>query len=211
MKRAALPIAALAMLEGIALAHAGDPPAQLRDCNSMAGQDRLTCLLARAAVPPARPAPPPARPGPGDWIISQTTSPIDYAPIASATTSSRDRAGGSAMQLSIRCRGGRTELVISGAGVSGRGEDYLISYRVSGGKEEQVVASAATFGGGLEIKGDPVALVRSLPGEGELAVHLSPRIGAAQDGVFSLAGLETVRARLKAACKWPSEIPMTHR
>ncbi len=204
MNRASLPVAALAMLEGIALVHAGDAPAQRRDCSSVAGPDRLTCLLARAAVPPARPAP-------GDWIISQTTSPVDYAPIASATISAREHAGGSAMQLSIRCRGGRTELVISGAGISGRGEDYLISYGVSGGKEQQVAASTAAFGGGLEIKGDTVALLRSLPAEGELDVHLSPRVGAAQDAVFSLAGLETVRAKLKAACKWPAEIPMTRR
>jgi len=199
MKCAALQIAALAMLEGIALAQAGDPPAQLRDCSSMAGADRLTCLLARAAVPPTRPAP-------GDWTISQTTSPVDYAPIATATTSSQEHAGGSVMQLSIRCRGGRTELVISGAGISGRGEDYLISYRVSGGQSEQVAALTASFGVGVAVKSEPVALLRSLPGEGELAVHLSPRVGTAQDGVFSLAGLDTVRAKMKMACKWPDAV-----
>jgi len=31
----------------------------------------------------------------GGWIISQTTSPVDYSPIATATTSSRKIAGSS--------------------------------------------------------------------------------------------------------------------
>jgi hypothetical protein len=200
MKRAALPIAALAMLGGTALARADDSLAQLRDCSSMAEADRLTCLLARAAVRPARPAR-------SDWIISRTTSPVDYAPIATATTSSREDAGGSVMQLSIRCRGGRTELVIAGPGISGRGEDYLISYRVSGGPPVQVAASTAAFGAGVAVKSDPVAMLQSLPGEGELAVHLSSQAGTAQDGVFSLAGLDTVRAKMKAACNWPGAVP----
>lgn len=180
MKCAALPIAALAMLGGLAPAQADDPPA-------------------RAAAPPARAAA-------SDWTVTQTTSPVDYAPIATATTSSRERAGGSAMQLSIRCRGGRTELAIAGAGISGRGEDYLISYRVSGGKPVQVAASTAAYGAGVAVKGDPVALLWSLPGEGELAVHLAPRVGTANDGVFSLAGLNAVRAKMKAACKWPDAV-----
>jgi hypothetical protein len=200
MKRAAFPIAALAMLGGIALAPADDSLAQLRDCSSMAEADQLTCLLARAAAPPAHPAT-------GDWIISQTTSPVDYARIATATTSSREDAGGSAMQLSIRCRGGRTELAIAGPGISGRGEDYLISYHVSGGPPVQVAASTAVFGPGVAVKSDPVAMLQSLPGEGELAVRLSSRVGTAQDGVFALAGLDTVRAKMKAACKWPDAVP----
>jgi hypothetical protein len=128
---------------------------------------------------------------------------VDYAQIATATTSSREPAGSSAMQLSIRCRGRRTELLIAGPAIAGRGEDYVITYRVGGGQPEQVAASTPTVGAGVAMKGDPVALLRSLPGEGELAVRLSPRVGAAQESVFSLAGLDTVRAKMEAACRWP--------
>jgi hypothetical protein len=164
----------------------------------MEGAERMSCLdrLSRATTPQASPAQ-------SDWVISQTTSPVDYAPIATATTSSRELAGGFALQLSVRCRGGRTEMVIAGPAISGRSEDYLISWRVNGGRQEQVAAQAPAFGAGVAIKGDPVALLRSLPDHGEMAVHLSPRAGTAQDAVFSLAGLETVRAKMEAACKWP--------
>jgi hypothetical protein len=49
-------------------------------------------------------------------------------------------------------------------------------------------------------------LLQSLPSKGELAVQLSPRVGATQDRIFSLVGLETVRAKIAAACKWPHAV-----
>ncbi len=203
MKRAApCALAAFAVAGRFALAQAADDPmAQLRACSLMQGADRLQCLdrLARALAPPAAPAPKPNR-----WVISQTMSPVDFTPIATATTSSRDASGaGKAMQLSIRCRGGRTELAISGPSISDRADDYVVSYRINDGKPVQIASSLPAFGAGVALKGDVVALIQLLPGEGELAVHLSPRVGAAQDATFSLFGLETVRAKIAASCKWP--------
>jgi hypothetical protein len=123
MKRATLfASAAIAVMGGIALAQGGDDPmARLRACSLMERTDRLECLdrLSRAVTPAAPPAPKEDR-----WIISRTMSPLDYSPIATATISSREVAGGSAMQLSIRCRGERTEITVVGAAVSGRGDDY---------------------------------------------------------------------------------------
>jgi hypothetical protein len=144
--------------------------------------DRLECLdrLARAVTGAVA-----AAPKEDSWVISQTRSPVDYSPIATATISSREDAGGSAMQLSIRCRGGRTEIAVAGPGVSGRGDDYAISYQVNRGQLVQIAAAAPAFGAGVAFKADAVALIQSLPGEGELAVHLSPRVGASQNAVFS--------------------------
>ena len=51
----------------------------------------------------------PSQTGSG-WVISQTTSPVDYSPIATATTISRKIAGSPELRLSVRCRGGHTEL-----------------------------------------------------------------------------------------------------
>jgi hypothetical protein len=205
MKRARLPLSiALALTSGIALAQeANDPMAQLRACSLMERTERLECLdkLSRAVTPSARPAPK----GEG-WIISQTTSPVDYAPIATATIASREVAGGSAMRLSIGCRRGRTELTLAGPAISGRGEDYVISYRVNGSQPVQAAAAVPSFGAGIAFKDDAVGLVQSLPSEGELAVQLSPRVGTVQDGIFSLVGLGTVRAKIATACKWPQAV-----
>jgi hypothetical protein len=202
MKHAVLSVVAiLATMGGIALAQAADDPmTQLRACSLMEGAERLGCLdrLSHAVASPTAPAPQEDR-----WIVSQTTSPVDYAPIATATTSSREEAGEGAMQLSIHCRGGRTELTVAGPAISGRGDDYLISYRINGGQPAQIAAALSALGTGIAFKGDTVALIQSLPNEGEFAVHLSPRLGAAQDGIFSLAGLERVRTKIAASCKWP--------
>jgi hypothetical protein len=144
-----------------------------------------------------------------NWIVSQTTSPVDYSPVATATTLSDDGTSESAMKLSIRCRGGRTELVVAGPGISGRGNDYAIFYRVNDGQQVQIAAAPPASGAGVAFGGDVIRLLQSLPDAGSLSVHLAPRTGTAVDGTFSLGGWETVRAKMIVACKWshPAEKP----
>jgi hypothetical protein len=110
------------------------------------------------------------------------------------------------MQLTVRCRGGRTELTIAGAAMSANGEDYVISYRINDGQPVQLPATAPASGAGVAFKGDVVRLLQSLPDNGSLAIHLSPRAGTAYDGIFSLAGLGAVRAKIAATCNWPHAI-----
>jgi hypothetical protein len=204
MKRAALlASAAFAMVGGAALAQGTDDPmALLRACSLMAQPERMDCLdrLSRAltsAIPPASKE--------NRWIISLTRSPVDFSPIATATLPSREDASGDAMQLSIRCRGGHTEIVVTGPAL-GRADDYAISYQINGAQPVQIAAGAPAFGTGVAFKGDAVTLIQSLPSEGEFALHLSPRVGPSQGASFSLTGLETVRTKLAAACKWPPTI-----
>jgi hypothetical protein len=182
---------------------ANDPVAHLRACSLMEQVERLECLekLSRSLAPPASPAP-----GGDNWIVSETTSPVDYTPIVTATTSSRGGSNGSSMQLSIRCRGGRTELVVAGPAVSRSSADYAISYRINDGQPVQLATGSPSFGTGAAFTGDVVRLLQSLPEEGDIAVRLSTRTGAAQDGYFSLGGLKLVREKVAAACKWPHAV-----
>jgi hypothetical protein len=201
MKRAAILLfVALGDTGGIALAQ--DPMTQLRSCLQKDHAERLACLnkLTRTIAPQHRLTPE------DEWIVSQTTSPIDYSPIATATTSSRSGAGEPVMQLSIRCRGGRTELVLGGPDISRGGGDDTISYRVNDNPAVQVAAAVPAFGPGVAFGGDVVRLVQSLPDSGDFIVLLSSRGGAAHDGTFALAGLDAVRAKMAAACKWPRAI-----
>jgi hypothetical protein len=203
MKGAALSfLSALALANGItSVQGASDPAAQLRACSQVDRALLMECLdrLSRLPAPPLRLA----QAGDG-WIVSETTSPVDYSPIATATTASRK--DGPPMQLSIRCRGGRTELAVMGPAITGRGDDYFISYRVNGGRSVQLAGTAATFGDGVAFKGDVVGLLQSLPGDGELAVRLFPLSGNELNGIFSLNGLETLRTRIGATCKWPHAV-----
>ena len=167
MKGAALLfLVAPAVVSGASLVQgANGPTAQLRACVLMESVARSDCLdeLSRAAAPSLKLA----LAGDG-WIISETTSPVDYSPIATATTSSLDVAGGSPMRLSIRCRGGRTELIVAGPAITGRGDDYFISYRVNGGQSVQLAGVAPASGDGVAFKGDVVGLLQSLSLPGRL-------------------------------------------
>jgi hypothetical protein len=202
MRLAAIPVfAAFEVVSGVALAQsASDPLARLRACSLMERAERLECLdaLSHSISPPARPTP-----AVSNWTISETTSPVDYTPIVVAVAPSRDGAESSAMQISLYCRGGRTELVVTGPTLSGRGEDYAISYRVNGGEPLQVAGGVPSFGTGIAFKGDVVRLLQSLPEEGDIAVRFASRTGKALEGKFSLGGLNMVRDKLAAACRWP--------
>lgn len=139
----------------------------------------------------------------GNWIISETTSPVDYTPVVVVITRSRDSVESSAMELSISCRSGRTNLVVTGQTISGRGDDYAISYRINGDKSVQVGAGSPSSATGAAFQGDIIRLLQSFPDEGEIAIRLAPRSGSASEGYFSLSGLKAVRNKLAAACKWP--------
>jgi hypothetical protein len=205
MKTAAIPLSvAFNVAGGMVFAQGlSDPMAELRACSLMEYQERLECLekLSRNLAPPAR-----AVPGGDNWIVSETTSPVDYAPIVTATTFSRRGSDGSPMQLSIRCRGGRTELAVSGPAISRGSEDYVISYRINDDQPVQLAAGSPSFGSGIAFTGDVVRLLQSLPEEGSIAVRLSTRTGAALEGYFLLGGLKPVREKVAAACKWPNVV-----
>ena len=201
----AIPLSiAFEVASGIAFAQgAADPMAHLRACSLMERAERVECLdrLSRDLAPPDRST------RSGDyWIISETTSPVNYTPIVTATAFSRGGTDGALMQLSIHCRGGRTELVVSGPAVSSGGTDYAISYRVNDGQPVQLAAGPPSFGTGVAFPGDVVRLLQSLPEEGHIAVRMSSRSGVAQDGHFLLGGLKAVREKLAAGCKWPHAV-----
>ena len=199
---------AFEIASGIAFAQgADDAMAHLRACSLMERAERLECLdkLARDIAAPDHPA------ESGDnWIISETTSPVNYAPMVTATASSRSGSDGSSMKLAIYCRRGRTELAVSGSAVSAAGADYTISYRANNRQPVQVPAGLPSFGTGAAFTGDIVRLLQSFPEEGHIAVRLTARSGAAQEGHFGLGGLKAAREKLAAACRWPHALAGPH-
>ncbi len=190
---------------------AGDSMDKLRACSLLAQAERLECLerLSRdiGPPPPPRPAALPAlgvAPAADNWIVSETTSPLDYTPVAIATASSSGGPDGAAIQLSIQCRGGRTDLVIGGPALTRRGEDYVVSYSVNGGQPVVVAAGTPASGTGVAVKGDVVRLLGSLPERGDIAFRVTARQGPTLEGRYALAGLKIVLHRLAVSCKWPA-------
>jgi hypothetical protein len=202
--KAILLCVAFEVASGIAFAQgAADPMAHLRACSIIKEDaERLECLdrLSRDIAAPDRAA----RAG-DNWIISETTSPVNYTPTVTATASSRGSSD-EPMQLAIHCRGGRTELVVSGPAVSRSSPDYSITYRVNNDHPVQLAARSPSFGTGAAFTGDIVRLLQSLPEDGHIAVRIIARSGVAQDGLFLLGGLKTAREKLAAACRWPHAV-----
>ena len=147
--------------------------------------------------------PPQAAPGTDNWTVGETTSPVDYRPIITATASSQGDSNGHPMQLSVRCRAGRTELVVSGPAFSGNGKDHAISYRVDDSQPVQLAGAQPTSGTGIAFASDVVRFLQSLPERGELAIRVVNRSGSVQEGHFSLGGLKVARERLATVCQWP--------
>ena len=195
---------ALECASGLALAQgADDPMAALRSCAALEPAARLECLdrLSRSIGPTETPAR-----GSDNWVVSQMSSPVNYAPIVTATTYARGGSGNALTQLSIACRSGRTELIVSGSGLPGAATEFTATYRVDEGQPRQVPAVYLAAGSGAALKGDIVQLLSSLPDDGDLDIRLLPRPGTVLEGRFSLAGLKPVREKIAAACRWPSAV-----
>ncbi|MDA9548851.1 hypothetical protein GPL17_03350 [Bradyrhizobium yuanmingense] len=168
----------------------------------MDGSARQECLQdsSRKLSRPAR------RVSDDNWLVSETTSPVDYSPIVTATTYSVSGSDGAAMQLAIHCRKGRTEVTVAGSALSRSANEYVISFRLNADTPMQLAAASPSFGSGVAFGGDVVKLLNALPDEGHIVVRLFARTGQVQDGQFLLSGFEKVRRRMAAACKWPHSV-----
>jgi hypothetical protein len=203
MKAAIVPLClAFELASNTAFAQSGSEPAHLHACSLLEPAERVECLnkLSQSILPEAPTS---------NWVISETFSPLDYSPIVLAVTSSRTANETSPLQLSLSCRGGRTELVIAGPNI-GRPEDYTVSYRINGGGAMTIAAGKPFFGPGTAFKTDVVRLLQSLPDDGSIAVRLASRAGPTLEGQFSLTGLKIVRDKLASECKWPRAVAGPH-
>lgn len=195
---------------GAAAQGTSDPMEKFRNCVPLAHAERLDCLdrLSRDMAPSSStyPAGSPSSGGTvaDAWIVSETTSPLDYTPVAVATAWSAAGPDGTSLQLSIQCRGGRTELVMGGPAVARRNEDLVVSYGVNEAAWAVLGVATPTPGSGAAVKGDVVGLLGSLPDRGHIAFRLTTiRPSAAGEGRYDLARLQAVLDRMARPCRWP--------
>jgi len=204
MKTAAIPLSvAFNVAGGIAFAQgASDPVAQLRACSLMERAQRLECLdkLSRDIVTPDRSAR-----GDDNWIISETTSPVDYRPQIAALTTAHASSQDAPSSLAIHCRARRTELIISTTGSWKQATDGEVKV-VSRINEEPLVEQRwrpAEAGRSLAFQGDVVGLLRSMPDGGQILVKVYAGKSPPYESTFGLAGLDPIRRKIAAACNWP--------
>jgi hypothetical protein len=137
------------------------------------------------------------------WIFTETVSPLDYSPVIIASAQASERADGAALQLSIQCRRGHTDLVLSSPALSGKPEEQRVSWAIDDGTPTALGTGPAPTGAGLAIKDDAVRLLNALPAKGELVLHVAGPGGPLQ-GHFALSALKAVLGRMSGPCKWPA-------
>jgi hypothetical protein len=180
-----------------------DTVARIRSCLRSEGHARQQCVDALwrelyEATPPA-----PAPGGGGDWIVSETMSPLDYSPQIAATKVSRAAETNAPSLLTIACRGQRIEISVGTAGVwkQSGADEFRVAYRVGNQPEVQGRWTASAGGRSAVFRGDAARFLSLLPDAGPLWVRVQDAQGQGYEATFQLTGLDAVRQRITAACK----------
>jgi hypothetical protein len=144
-----------------------------------------------------------APPRSGGWLVSETTSPVDYSPQVSASNLSHATAEDAPSSFAIRCRLRRIELSVSTAGIwkAPTNDQIRVAYRIDEQPTVEALWIAARDGHTASFKGDALQLLHSLPNSGLMSISVFDWQGPAHEAVFQLDGLAAVRQKILEACK----------
>ena len=190
-------------LSWLMCAQAGDAPDRLKECARFEGMERLKCVdeLLGEAAEPATPAPDREH----NWIISETTSPVDYKPQITAKTMGRPSTKDAPSSISIHCRAGRTSLMMSTAASWRQPEqgEVKVTYKIN--DEPSVEQRWRTTDGGrsLVFQGDAVRLLRAMPEDGRFLIKVYAGGTVPYESTFRLTNLDAIRRKFATACHWP--------
>jgi hypothetical protein len=138
------------------------------------------------------------------WIVSETTSPVDYSPVVTATIRSPSDVKDAPTTLAIRCRGQRTELLVRTEGTwrSSRAREIQVAYQIDDGPVVRLPWAASADGSTASYRNDAAGLLLSLPEGGRLKITVLDGPDRQNQATFRLASWDKVRDRIAAACKW---------
>ena len=197
----ALAVTLLSSLSQAVCAQSGDAVDRLKACSQFEGMERLKCVdeLLQEMAPDAVQSQGPK------WIISETTSPVDYKPQIVALETARPSSQDAPSSLAIHCRAQRTELIISTTGSWKQATDGVVKvvYRINQELPIEQRWKAAETGRSFAFQGDVVRFLRSMPDSGQILVKVYAGKAPPYESTFKLVGLDPVRRKIAAACNWP--------
>src|SRR5216683_6904307 len=181
------------------------PPAAVSSDKSTAAASSDKPAAAASPDPPARAVDIAPRPRDPNWIISETTSPVDYAPVITAAIRLPFSVKHAPNTFAMRCRGGRTELVVRTEGTwrASRTREVQVDYQINDQPLVKLTWAASPDGKTAIYKDDAVGLLQSLPDGARLKVNVLDEPGPSHEATFQLTGLDAVREKIAVACKWP--------
>jgi hypothetical protein len=139
------------------------------------------------------------------WVVSETTSPVDYAPLTTAVINATSSVENAPNTLAVRCHQARTELQLrtEGAWRVTRAGEVQVDYGINDQPVVRLQWTVSPDGKTASYKGDAVGLLRSLPEGALLKISVFDWPGVGQGATFQLTGLDSIRKKIGAACNWP--------
>jgi hypothetical protein len=156
-----------------------------------------------SAGPPASDGIVPPKPRDTNWVVSETTSPVDYSPLITASIRLPSSVKHAPDTLAIRCRGGRTELLVRTEGTwhPSRAGDVQVDYQINDQPIVRLPWTAPADGKTAIYKNDAIGLLHSLPEGARLKINVQDAPGPGHQATFQLVGLNAVREKIAAVCK----------
>ena len=146
----------------------------------------------------------PVRPTGTNWVISETTSPVDYSPLVTALIHSTSQVKDAPSILAVRCRGQHTELLVrtNGTWATTRGGELRVDYQVNDQPAVGLQWILSSDGKTATYKDDPVSILQSLPDGARLKINVADRASSSHEATFQIDGWDVVRNKIGTACKW---------
>ena len=145
-----------------------------------------------------------------NWIVSDTTSPVDFSPLLAAVIHSVSGAKNGQDILSVRCRSQHTEVSfqMDGTWTARQRNKLQVDYQINDHQPVRQRWVLSADGRTAIYKGDPVELLQSIPEDATLKLTVTDKQHVHRQAIFRLVGLSTIRQKVAAACKW---MPVTAR
>ena len=134
------------------------------------------------------------------WIVSETTSPIDYSPLVSAVLEPIQHGDDGPINLAIHCREKRIELTLQFPANSAWHNEPHIYFQTEEQSPVELDLSWSADGRIATVKNDAVSLLQSVPDGSMLKMRANER--ASQVTMFQLVGLDGIKSKVAAACNW---------
>jgi type VI secretion system (T6SS) VasI/EvfG family protein len=153
---------------------------------------------------PARRVDIPAKPPGSNWIVSETTSPLDYSPLVTAVIRSSTGSPDAPNTLVIRCVGPRTEVLLRTQGTwrISRSGKVQVNYQIDDQTVVKLPWNISADGKTASYGNDAVGFLQSLPEGARLKINVLDKAGPGPEATFELAGLDDIRKRMASPCKW---------
>jgi hypothetical protein len=146
------------------------------------------------------------------WVVSETTSPVDYSPLVTAMIRSPSSEKDAPKTLAIRCLGRHTELLVRTDGTwrASPARDIQVAYQINDQPLVRLAWTASADRNTANYNNDPVGFLQSLPEGARLKINVFDGSGQGHEATFQLAGLDAVREKIAAPCKWAPRASKTN-